>query len=713
MARAPYGAAYAGAVRLRLLGSRPAPGQFRHDKIRLARRGIFLLCSIMIAAMPKPDEWLFALKTFAGAMAALYIALWLGLDNPYWAMATAFIVAQPFAGAMRSKALYRFCGTLIGGIAAVVMVPNLVNAPVLLSLAMALWIGLCLYIALLDRSPRSYTFMLAGYTAGIIGFPSVANPGDIFNTALTRVEEISIGIACTTMVGTLIFPRPLGPVLAARIGTWVAPARDWAVAALAGEEESAQAQAARRRLAFEATDAAMMISQLAYDTSHLQMAVPFLTRLRVYVISLMPVLSSIGDRVMQLRRLGGITTDLQSVLTDIAAWMHEGGPEDAGPLLGRIAAIEEREHGWAGLLRASLCVRLEELVRIVQHSRAIRRHVVDGDRPPASPLREAEFVAVMAETHDHKLALLSALSAGIALLVLCVFWIEAGWSYGAGAAVIAAVACSFFAAQDDPAPAIALMLRNALIVTVGVGVYDFAVLPLVTGFDELCLVLLPAGLIIGVLISRPATFGTGMLLGAIGSTQLGLDNVYRASFSAFANGTVALIIGLGSALVVTKMIRSVGAAWSAERLQRANWRDVALAAGAAHDRATLTGLMMDRLGLMMPRMAAVARGADEAAAGALQDLRVGLNMVALHREQSLLPPAARHANEAVFAGVAAHYGGNARAPAPETLRGAIDAAIATLIANPRAYKETLMVLSGLRLVLFPACQPPAYFGEAA
>jgi uncharacterized membrane protein YccC len=664
-------------------------------------------------AMPKPDELLFALKTFAGAMTALYVSLWLGLDNPYWAMATAFIVAQPFAGAMRSKALYRFCGTLIGGTAAVVLVPNLVDAPVLLSLAMALWIGLCLYIALLDRSPRSYTFMLAGYTAGIIGFPAVTNPGHIFETALTRVEEISIGIACTTIVGTIIFPRALGPVLARRIGTWVKPAQDWAAAALAGEEDSAPALAARRRLAFEATDAAMMISQLAYDISHLQSAVRFVTRLRLYVISLMPVLSSIGDRVMQLNRLGGVTPDLREVLTDTALWMREGGPEEPGALLGRIVAIETKPHDWAGLLRASLCVRLEELVRIVHHSRAIRRHVVDGDKAPENPVLDAEYVAEMAETHDHKLALLSALAAGLALLVLCAVWIETGWTHGAGAAVIAAVACSFFAAQDDPAPAIAQMLRNALIVTAGVWIYDFLILPRVYSFTELCMALLPAGLIIGLLISRPATFGTGMLLGAVGSTQLALENGYQADFTNFANGSVALIVGLGSALVITRLIRSVGAAWSAERLQRANWRDVATAATATHDRARLTGLMMDRLGLMMPRLAAVASGADAAAAGALKDLRVGLNMVALHREQGHLPPPAQRASEAVFTGVAAHYRGDARTPPPDSLCDAIDDAIHPLLANPMAHKEALMIFSGLRSVLFPAHQPPEFFEEAA
>ena len=84
------------------------------------------------------------------------------------------------AGATRSKAFYRVCGTLLGACVSVALVPNLVNAPVLLSLAIASWVGFCLYFSLLDRTPRSYILMLAGYSAAIVGFPSVGCPrGDL------------------------------------------------------------------------------------------------------------------------------------------------------------------------------------------------------------------------------------------------------------------------------------------------------------------------------------------------------------------------------------------------------------------------------------------------------------------------------------------------------------------------------------------------------
>jgi len=683
---------------------------------------------------PKPDEVLFALKTFGGAMLALALAFWLGLDNPYWCMATAYIVAQPLTGAMRSKAVYRFVGTFVGGTAAVVIVPNLVDAPVLLCLAFSLWIGGCLYLSLLDRSPRAYLFMLAGYTAGIIGFPSVTDPAHIFETALTRVEEISIGIACTTVVGTIVFPRALGPVLADRIRAWLIPAGEWAEAALAGREETAEVRACRRRMAAEAVDIGMMTSQLAYDTSALRHAVPQVRRLRLYILSLMPVLSSIGDRVAQLRAMGGMTEELQALLKECCAWLRNTGnydPAAADALEAEIFRLEQCEEtglSWPGILRTTLLVRLHEFVAMVRHSRAIRHFVVDeggvqgGGTGPLASVPGVGVVAAPAMVRDHFLAGLSALAAMVAVLLVCAFWIVSAWPSGAGAAVMVAVACSFFAAQDDPAPAIATMLRNAVIIVIADAVYEFAILPRVETFPELMLVLLPAGLVIGVLVSRPATFGTGMVMGAVGSTILALGNGYEGDFSAYANGGLGLIFGLAAALVVTRLIRSVGAAFSARRILSAGWRDIAAAASVAghSDRARLTGVMMDRLGLLMPRLAAVSPGADIAAADVLMDLRVGLNVIGLQREIEFLGAEEQMLAARVLRGVARYYEGNPLQPAPPRLLQTIDRAVERIaarvgVAHGRHHREALMVLVGLRLVLFPSAPPPLedFYAEPA
>ena len=127
-------------------------------------------------ALPNVREAVFSLKSYAGAMLALYLSYSMGLPRPFWAMTTAYIVSQPWSGAVRSKALYRLVGTFVGSAMTVYMVPRLSNSPVVMTAAMALWVGACLYMSVLDRTPRSYLFMLAGYTAAMIGFRPSPNP---------------------------------------------------------------------------------------------------------------------------------------------------------------------------------------------------------------------------------------------------------------------------------------------------------------------------------------------------------------------------------------------------------------------------------------------------------------------------------------------------------------------------------------------------------
>lgn len=70
-------------------------------------------------------------------MLALYFTLRMGLPRPFWAMMTTYVVASPLSGTARSKAVFRFAGTIAGAIFTVSVVPRLANAPELLSLALA------------------------------------------------------------------------------------------------------------------------------------------------------------------------------------------------------------------------------------------------------------------------------------------------------------------------------------------------------------------------------------------------------------------------------------------------------------------------------------------------------------------------------------------------------------------------------------------------
>src|SRR5215470_775714 len=141
----------------------------------------------LLAFLNRHAAMIFSLRTFAAAMLAFSIALLLDMPRPYWAMASVYITSNLLTGATTSKAVYRILGTLIGAAVTIVLVPNLVNAPELLSLCIALWVGICLYLSLIDGTPRSYVFMLAGYTVALLGFPIVTMPQVTFDIGRAHV----------------------------------------------------------------------------------------------------------------------------------------------------------------------------------------------------------------------------------------------------------------------------------------------------------------------------------------------------------------------------------------------------------------------------------------------------------------------------------------------------------------------------------------------
>ncbi|MEO7576780.1 MAG: FUSC family protein [Massilia sp.] len=283
---------------------------------------------------PTLAEMLFSAKCFLAAMLALYIALASGLPRPFWAVMTAYVVASPYSGAVRSKALYRLCGTLIGSAVTILMVPRLANAPELLSLALACWVGLCRYVSLLDRTPRSYVFMLAGYTAGLIGYPAVADPATIFDTGLARVEEISIGILSATAVHSLVLPHGVGPVLLDRLDRALADAQRWMAEALAPAGEPVRASPTRLALAAEISDLRMMSTHLPFDTSHLRWTADMVHGLHDRLTVMVPLLLAVEDRLRALRALdpGGVNARWSGLLDAIAGWVRAG--RDADPARG-------------------------------------------------------------------------------------------------------------------------------------------------------------------------------------------------------------------------------------------------------------------------------------------------------------------------------------------------------------------------------------------
>ena len=218
--------------------------------------------------LPGWRDWAFSLKTFAAAMLALYLAIWIDLPRPYWALGTVYITSQMLAGATRSKALYRVLGTLLGAVVSIVLVPNLVERAGTPD-ARHRALGRALPVLLAARPhPASYLMMLGGYTAALIGFPAVGDPGTMFDTAVARAEEITLGILCASLVNTVVLPQSVAPVIAGRLELWLARRPRLGRTTSSGRRAPAQATrtaAMRLRLASDALGFDALGDALRYD----------------------------------------------------------------------------------------------------------------------------------------------------------------------------------------------------------------------------------------------------------------------------------------------------------------------------------------------------------------------------------------------------------------------------------------------------------------
>ncbi|MCK0197687.1 FUSC family protein [Ancylobacter sp. 6x-1] len=650
-------------------------------------------------------------------MLALYIALAFDLPRPYWAMAAVYIVSNPLAGATSSKALYRALGTVIGATAAVILVPLLVNAPELLTLVVGLWTGTLLYISLLHRTPRSYVFMLAGYSLPLIALPVIGSPETIFDTAVARSEEIILGITCAAVVGTVVFPQSISSALAERLSAVLNDAAAWADEILRGEGALPATPLRRQKLASDIASLDLIISQLSYDAGARD-AERHARELRSRLLMLLPLFSSLADRLHALKDMdGALSPDLHGTLNDVADWLARGDRSDvatASALVARVEALQPHDsNDWDSMILSSALERLREIVELWQDCVELRTAVAAG-RAAANwrPAFRKRRLVASAQHHDHALLVFSAGTVVLGIIVATAFWIVTGWSAGSGFVMMAAVGGSFFAGLDQPTPRIRTMFLVTTASVIVSGIYLFGILPRVHDFEMLVLVFAPAFLLLGLVMLKPQLNMHALLIAVNTASFVALENRYSASFADFVNGGLAASAGVGFALAWSMVTRPFGAELAARRLLRAGWADFAeIAAGRKlRDPEKLAGRVLDRLGQLVPRLSALP-DRELAKVDGYAEVRIGFNIIELQKARGKLAPGAAAMLDDVLAAVADFYrerlAQGLSVEPKESLRAEIDRALARISAEGPHARIAADALVGLRRVFFPDSPGPS------
>ncbi|MFC5428986.1 FUSC family protein [Paraburkholderia denitrificans] len=659
------------------------------------------------------EKLLFSLSTYFAAALVLVIAFVASLPRPWWALLTVYVTAQPMAGAFSPRALHRLAGIGIGALVTILIAPNLQNSPMLLVLCLAIWIGLCMYLAVLDRTPRAFLFQMAAFSSAVICFPYLDDPSNIFTTTISRVEEMTVAILCVTITHRVLRPTDIRSVIHERALSFLNDACRWTGEAF-GVHHTRLEYEHRRKLAADVTELGMMAVNLRFDRRFAHATRATVTELQHRLAILLSIASAAANRLDQLRSLNAVDRETGELVDSLVNSLHstqEIGESRDSELVSRCRALAEerlQHRQWTSLLAANLFERTAEFLETLQAARGLVRAFAEGKLDQGLQAEVARSSNNFPLARDHVLALLAGAAMTTAIMIYCAVWILLAWPNGAATAAFAALVTCSFAAQDDPAPAIGRYLIATLMTFPLAALYLFVILPRVDGAAMLILTLAPALIWMGYLQADPARSARALPMLSCFIVAMGFLDRFQADFAGFVNTGLAQVGGIITTLVVTRLFRSANSRWTAYRIVRQNWADLAQLADPAQPLAARawTAQAVDRLGQIAARMALTNAGDVLHAANGLDDLRIGRNIIRARHGLEDRDADTRMVIEAALREVSALYRArlSAHHPLPGTavLLASLERAIDVVASQPAKRDDsTVMALVGLRCNLFP------------
>lgn len=675
-----------------------------------------MLIKTMLAFRPTRTDMIFALKTFIAAMLALYISISLDLINPMWAMSTVFIVANPMSGVLSSKAIFRLMGTFTGACLAVAVLPALMNSMVLFTAAIALWVSFCLYISLLDRTPRSYFFMLMGYTTALIGFSAVSTPTNLFTIALSRFEEIAIGIICATVVTRVVYPMAIGPVLSGRINKWMNDIEISFQHCLLGESNTSTIIQGVQRFAGDITELHGLALHLSYENSSLRGKTKDVQALQHQMILLLPALVGLSSRIAVLFEANPqFKPYFAQLYNDSMQYLQSQNAEEqlltTGQLPKQLMSHFDHMMAIATVEQQLLLMNIREAFRFyVQHMQTIRKLWKD-----IQSNRRTELAANHEKLHknlhrDHGVALRAAISAMLAISTGSLLWYFSGWQHGALLPQLAAIMACILTFMDNPVPGLISFVKASVISTFVVFIYQFGIFPMVHSFFGMMLVIFPFFFILCAMLTSPALMLFSLPMLIITTMSLNIRNLNTPDFNGFIDGSLATIFGVVIPAFTIALLRSMTPEQSIQRLMHAQWHEIRqiIDQKIYHPWAYYLRGMLDRIGLMTPRLLR-APSAQQHVAQAIIELSGTINILRLKQCLASVDTQTRHEVQQLLKAISNWYGENleSRPCSSDAIVTQIDQLTNKLLpTEASAIRDQLLVaLTGLRQSLFQQATP--------
>jgi uncharacterized membrane protein YccC len=536
----------------------------------------------------------FSIRMWVSVCLALFVAFSLNLENPYWAGASAAIVCQPQLGASLRKGWFRMIGTVVGATMIVVLTAWFPQDRIAYLALLALWCGVCAFVATALRNFASYGAALAGYTAAIIAADTLGATGGptsgVFLIAVWRASEICIGIVCA---GVVLAGTDRGSAqrrLASTLGDLTAEIADRFTRMLAPTATgTAETQNERREFVRRAIELDPLIDQGLGESSHIR---HYASTLQAAVYGLFRVLDGWRGVATHLSQLPpdeerqAAQTILQSVPVALrsASGQRSAASWIADPMPLRVAcAAAARTLVASPAETPSLRLLTDETAKVLEGvSYALDGLAVLVEAPDRPLWRPRGFKLAIA---DWLPPLINAARAFVVICAVESFWVATAWPNGSSPIVFAAALLLLLGPRGD------LAFGGAIAVGLGVigavvcaAIIKFALLPAAETFPTFCLVMglffVPVGFVLGQ-PQPPVVMAIFTGMGLNFMPLLAPTNQMTYDTGQFYNSALAVVVGCATAPLAFALLPPLSPALRMRRLLALARRDLRRLASAS------------------------------------------------------------------------------------------------------------------------------------
>ncbi|MNJ07045.1 p-hydroxybenzoic acid efflux pump subunit AaeB [compost metagenome] len=600
--------------------------------------------------------WVYIFKVLSAAFLTLWLAMRLELPQPRTAMITVFIVMQPQSGHVFAKSFWRLLGTLAGSSMMVALIALFPQNTELFLPSLALWVGLCSAGAMRYRTFRAYGFVLAGYTAAMVGLPALEHPDGAFMAAVWRVLEISLGILVSTLVSAAILPQSASAAMRNALYQRFGVFAGFVAEGLRGDSQRDRFESSNVRFVAEAVGLESLRNVTAFEDPHMRRRNGRLGRMNSEFMAITTRFNALHQLLERLRSRGPlqIVTAIEPGLSALAELLDAYAGRaltdaDAMRLAEELAAYKEGLPERVRSLRAAYVetgpsdaelldfhTAYELLYRFVDdmHNYA-QTHASLTEHNHAREQWDEPYVAQT----NWMVSLAAGVRAAFILLVLGSFWIATAWPSGAMMTLIAAATVGLSAATPNP-KRMSFQMACGTLFGAFVGFFEtFFVFPWIDGFPLLCLVLAPVFVFGAFLASRPAYAGYGLGLLIFFATGSVPDNLTIYNPYNFINDYIAMVIGMLVCAAAGAIILPPNSRWLWSRLER-DLRGQVLFAISGRLRGLGSGFE-SRTRDLLHQAYGLAAGKPQVQSNLLRwmflVLEVGHAIIELRKEQAILP----------------------------------------------------------------------------